>query len=137
MVAVTDGSGAAVHLEVWEMPIEQFGHFMLLVPPPLGIGTVKLEDGSAVKGFICEGWVAGRVLCVWGGCGVGGWWWWWGAPDNECREMRAAPPTLLGLLLLLLPPPQVPARRAPPTSRTSRTSAPGSSMSPASSSSSS
>lgn len=29
------------------------------VPPPLGIGTVKLEDGSSVKGFICEGWVAG------------------------------------------------------------------------------
>lgn len=30
------------------------------VPPPLGIGTVKLEDGSSVKGFICEGWVAGE-----------------------------------------------------------------------------
>jgi len=29
------------------------------VPPPLGIGTVKLEDGGSVKGFICEGWVAG------------------------------------------------------------------------------
>lgn len=30
----------------------------LQVPPPLGIGTVILEDGSSVKGFICEGWVA-------------------------------------------------------------------------------
>lgn len=59
MVAVTDGSGAAVHLEVWEMPIQNFGHFMLQVPPPLGIGTVKLEDGGSVNGFICEGWVAG------------------------------------------------------------------------------
>lgn len=58
MVTVTDGSGAAVHLEVWEMPIENFGHFMLQVPPPLGIGTVKLGDGGSVKGFICEGWVA-------------------------------------------------------------------------------
>ncbi|KAL4418867.1 hypothetical protein ABPG77_002623 [Micractinium sp. CCAP 211/92] len=58
MIAVTDGSGAAVHLEVWEMPIQNFGHFMLQVPPPLGIGTVKLEDGGSVKGFICEGWVA-------------------------------------------------------------------------------
>lgn len=28
------------------------------VPPPLGIGSVELEDGSWVKGFICEGWVA-------------------------------------------------------------------------------
>jgi hypothetical protein len=31
MVAVTDSSGAAVHLEVWEVPIENFGHFMLQV----------------------------------------------------------------------------------------------------------
>lgn len=60
MVAVADGSGTAVHLEVWEMPIQNFGHFMLQVPPPLGIGTVKLEDGGSVKGFICEGWVAGE-----------------------------------------------------------------------------
>ncbi|PSC69639.1 allophanate hydrolase [Micractinium conductrix] len=58
MVAVTDGSGAAVHLEVWDMPIENFGRFMLQVPPPLGIGTVKLEDGGSVNGFICEAWVA-------------------------------------------------------------------------------
>lgn len=29
MVAVADGSGTAVHLEVWEMPIQNFGHFML------------------------------------------------------------------------------------------------------------
>ncbi|KAL4858303.1 Allophanate hydrolase [Chlorella vulgaris] len=58
MVTVVDGSGSAVYLEVWEMPIENFGHFILQVPPPLAIGTVKLEDGSSVKGFVCEGWVA-------------------------------------------------------------------------------
>ena len=28
------------------------------VPSPLGIGTVDLLDGSQVKGFICEAWVA-------------------------------------------------------------------------------
>lgn len=28
------------------------------MPPPLGIGTVDLIDGSQVKGFICEAWVA-------------------------------------------------------------------------------
>jgi allophanate hydrolase len=28
------------------------------VPAPLGIGTVELDDGSQVKGFICEAWVA-------------------------------------------------------------------------------
>jgi hypothetical protein len=40
-----------------EMPIDNFGHFMMLVPGPLGIGSVELDDGSSVKGFICEGWV--------------------------------------------------------------------------------
>lgn len=28
------------------------------VPAPLGIGTVDLDDGTQVKGFICEAWVA-------------------------------------------------------------------------------
>ena len=32
------------------------------MPSPLGIGTVKLEDGSSVKGFICEGWVEKAAL---------------------------------------------------------------------------
>ena len=31
MVAVTDGSGGAVHLEVWEMPIENVGRFLVQV----------------------------------------------------------------------------------------------------------
>jgi hypothetical protein len=31
MIYVTDGSGAAIDLEVWEMPIENFGDFMLQV----------------------------------------------------------------------------------------------------------
>lgn len=30
----------------------------LQIPAPLGIGTVELDDGSEVKGFICEAWVA-------------------------------------------------------------------------------
>jgi hypothetical protein len=36
----------------------------LQVPPPLAIGTVKLEDGSSVKGFVCEGWVAGALMLL-------------------------------------------------------------------------
>jgi allophanate hydrolase len=48
-------AGSAIEVEVWEMPTEKFGSFVAAIPPPLGIGTVALEDGSAVKGFICEG----------------------------------------------------------------------------------
>lgn len=46
--------GPGVELEVWELPVAGFGRFVAAVPPPLVIGTVALEDGRAVKGFLCE-----------------------------------------------------------------------------------
>jgi allophanate hydrolase len=46
--------GAAIELEVWEMSVEAFGSFVAAIPPPLGIGTIALEDGRQVKGFLCE-----------------------------------------------------------------------------------
>ena len=53
MVRVAEG-GAAVELEVWELPDRAFGSFVAGIPAPLGIGTVTLEDGSRVQGFVCE-----------------------------------------------------------------------------------
>ena len=44
----------AIELEVWEMPLENFGAFMIQIASPLGIGTLILEDGSNVYGFLCE-----------------------------------------------------------------------------------
>jgi allophanate hydrolase len=46
--------GASIALEVYDMPVESFGRFVAGVPAPLGIGTVELDDGQWVKGFICE-----------------------------------------------------------------------------------
>ncbi len=46
--------GWGVEVEVWAMPLTSFGSFVAGVPAPLGIGTIELEDGSSVKGFICE-----------------------------------------------------------------------------------
>ncbi|WP_137920632.1 allophanate hydrolase [Hydrogenophaga sp. 2FB] len=54
MVRAAEG-GAAVALEVWEVPAALFGSFVAGIPAPLGIGKVKLADGSEVPGFICEG----------------------------------------------------------------------------------
>jgi allophanate hydrolase len=52
---VYDGQGAGnIEVEIWEMDDASFGSFVALIPPPLGIGTVKLADGSLVKGFLCE-----------------------------------------------------------------------------------
>jgi allophanate hydrolase len=51
---VMEGKGCAIEVEVWALPVEMFGGFMKLVPSPLGIGTLRLDDGTDVKGFICE-----------------------------------------------------------------------------------
>jgi allophanate hydrolase len=51
----TDEEGAgAIEVEVWELSLEAFGRFVAAIPAPLGIGTVALEDGSTVQGFLCE-----------------------------------------------------------------------------------
>lgn len=46
--------GPGIEVEVWRMPVKEFGSFVAAIPAPLGIGTVELEDGSSVKGFLCE-----------------------------------------------------------------------------------
>ncbi len=53
MIRLAEG-GVSVDMEIWDMPLEQFGSFVNLIPAPLGIGTVELEDGGSVKGFVCE-----------------------------------------------------------------------------------
>jgi allophanate hydrolase len=53
LVRVADG-GAAIEVEIWRMPIEHVGSFLACVPSPLVIGTLELEDGALVKGFLCE-----------------------------------------------------------------------------------
>ncbi len=49
-----DDDGAAIEVEVWEMPIERFGSFVDGIPAPLAIGKLELADGSWVNGFVCE-----------------------------------------------------------------------------------
>ncbi|MBC7377055.1 MAG: allophanate hydrolase [Burkholderiaceae bacterium] len=53
MLRVDEG-GAAIEMEVWELPAREFGSFVAGIPAPLGIGTVALQDGSQVQGFVCE-----------------------------------------------------------------------------------
>jgi allophanate hydrolase len=49
-----NGRGAAIKVEVWELPTREFGSFVAGIPAPLGIGTITLADGKAVQGFLCE-----------------------------------------------------------------------------------
>jgi allophanate hydrolase len=53
LIRVASG-GAAIDVEVWQMAVEAFGSFVAAIPSPLGIGSLELEDGTHVKGFICE-----------------------------------------------------------------------------------
>ena len=62
--------GAAIALEVWDMPVSQLGSFLALVPAPLGMGKVELADGSWITGFICEGFALDAALDV---TAHGGW----------------------------------------------------------------
>ncbi len=48
--------GAAIAVEVYDMPAETIGALLAEIPSPLGLGTIELEDGAWVKGFICEPW---------------------------------------------------------------------------------
>lgn len=54
MLRVEEGAGAAIKLELWSLSAAAFGKFVAAIPPPLGIGTVRLSDGRGVKGFIVE-----------------------------------------------------------------------------------
>ena len=54
LLRVAPGQGAAIATEVWTLPADGFGRFVAAIPSPLGIGTLKLADGTTPKGFICE-----------------------------------------------------------------------------------
>lgn len=70
LVRTDAGDGVAVAVEVWEMPVAEFGTFVAQVPPPLSIGSILLEDGGTVKGFLCEGYAIQGALDI---SDFGGW----------------------------------------------------------------
>ncbi len=78
LVALPDGRpglerivrGAAIEVEVWSLPVEQLGAFVAAIPPPLGIGTVRLDGGASAKGFLCESIAAAAATDI---SAYGGW----------------------------------------------------------------
>lgn len=52
-LARDEGQGM-IEIELWDVPLNTFGSFVASIPAPLGIGSIALEDGTLVKGFICE-----------------------------------------------------------------------------------
>lgn len=68
---VFDGTGrGGIEVEIWELTPHAFGTFVSQIPPPLGIGTLRLEGDATVKGFLCEGHALKGALDI---TDYGGW----------------------------------------------------------------
>jgi allophanate hydrolase len=69
LMRVADGAGSQIATEVWAISPESLGSFITGVPAPLGIGTIRLADGTSPKGFIveAEGVVGAKDVSEFGG----------------------------------------------------------------------
>jgi allophanate hydrolase len=65
----TAQEGRAIDLEVWELDPAEFGRFVARVQAPLCIGSIELEDGTWVHGFLCEAHAVASAedISEWGG----------------------------------------------------------------------
>ncbi|MGE0231078.1 MAG: allophanate hydrolase [Flavobacteriaceae bacterium] len=54
LLRVGPEKGASIELEIWSFPAEGFARFVSAIPTPLGIGTIRLDDGGSVQGFLVE-----------------------------------------------------------------------------------
>jgi allophanate hydrolase len=54
LIRCAPNTGTSIEVEVWRLSAAAFGRFVAAIPPPLGIGTIMLSDGSQAKGFIVE-----------------------------------------------------------------------------------
>ena len=47
-------TGPGIAVEIWDLDAAAFGRFVSRIPSPLGVGKVRLEDGTEASGFLCE-----------------------------------------------------------------------------------
>ncbi|HEY6142837.1 MAG TPA: allophanate hydrolase [Flavobacterium sp.] len=52
-----DKTGNAIEVEVWKIPVENLGKFLVQIPHPLGLGKVEIASGEWVQSFICEEYI--------------------------------------------------------------------------------
>lgn len=63
------GTGG-IEVEVWKLAPDAFGRFIAAIPAPLCIGTVRLTDGTAPKGFLVEATAVAQATDI---TASGGW----------------------------------------------------------------
>jgi allophanate hydrolase len=54
LVRVAPETGAPIEVEVWTLPRNAFGTFFAQIKSPLGLGSLALDDGQTIAGFLCE-----------------------------------------------------------------------------------
>jgi allophanate hydrolase len=69
LVRVAEG-GSRIAGEVWRLPAAGLGSFVAALPAPMAIGSVELDDGSRVTGFLVEPFATPGALDI---SGHGGW----------------------------------------------------------------
>ena len=69
LVRVND-NGGRIEAEIWSLPAERWGDFIALIPSPLAIGSVLLDDGRSIKGFVCEAFATAGATDI---TALGGW----------------------------------------------------------------
>jgi allophanate hydrolase len=69
LVRVAEG-GIALAVEVWAMPQAEIGGFLAGIPAPLGLGRVRLADGTVATGFLAEAVAVAGAEDI---SGFGGW----------------------------------------------------------------
>ncbi len=46
--------GYSIDVDIYAIPVEKLGAFLINIPSPLALGKVELKDGRKVTGFLCE-----------------------------------------------------------------------------------
>jgi allophanate hydrolase len=70
MLRTAEPQAHGIEVEVYDLVTEAFGDFVGLVPPPLTIGTIELEDHEPVKGFLVEAYATAGATEI---THLGGW----------------------------------------------------------------
>jgi allophanate hydrolase len=70
LLRVNEPTETGIKVEIWELGTSEFGAFVAAIPPPLGIGTLEMDDGELVKGFLVESYAVANATDI---TRFGGW----------------------------------------------------------------
>ena len=63
-------AGSAIEVEIWVLPPRGFATLVAAVPAPLGVGSIELEGGESISGFLCESYAVAAAPEI---TALGGW----------------------------------------------------------------